>query len=75
MLGIEPANEPLDRKVFNEHFDNLLKTGKLNPDILPLCSASQQMCYNEVKKALKRINKENERSMEFIKKISRVRNK
>lgn len=57
MLGIEPANEPLDRKIFNQHFDNLLKTGKLNPDILVLCDRWQQHAINEVKKALVRLSK------------------
>ena len=55
MLGIEPALEPLERKVFNSHLDKLLETGQLNPDIIPYCDMYQMMCYNEVKKALKRI--------------------
>jgi len=55
MLDIEPAQEPLDRKTFNRHFDNFLKTGKLNPEILEHCDSWQQYAINEVKKALVRI--------------------
>lgn len=55
MLGIEPSHVPLDRKIFNAHFDKLLETGQLNPDILPHCDAWQQNAINEVKKAFKRI--------------------
>lgn len=55
MLGIEPAQEPLDRKIFNQHFDNLLTTGQLNPDILLHCDKWQMHAINEVKKALVRL--------------------
>lgn len=55
MLGIEPSLEPLDRKIYNLHFDNLLNTGQLNPEILPLMDCWQQHAVNEVKKALARI--------------------
>lgn len=57
MLGIEPAQEPLDRKEFNKHFDGLLITGKLNPEILDFMSRDQQMAINEVKKSLARLEK------------------
>jgi hypothetical protein len=58
MLGIEPALEPLERKVYNQHFDNLLKTGQLNPDILVHCDKYQMYALNEVKKALVRLEKQ-----------------
>lgn len=58
MLDITPSPTPLDRKIFNRHFDNFLKTGKLNPEILELCDAWQQYAINEVKKALARIKNE-----------------
>lgn len=57
MLGIEPAQEPLDRKEFNKHLDNLLSTGQLNPDIIPWLDSRQAHCINEVKKALVRLSK------------------
>lgn len=55
MLGIEPANEPLPRKVFNHHLDKFLETGKLNPEILEHCDQTQQIVINEVKKSLIRL--------------------
>jgi hypothetical protein len=55
MLDIEPSPVPLDRDIFNKHFDNLLMTGQLNPEILPLCDSYQQCAINHVKKAFKRI--------------------
>lgn len=57
MIGIEPAKEPLERKEFNKHYDNMLNTGKLNPDILPYCDAWQTNALNELKKALVRLEK------------------
>ena len=57
MLGIEPAQEPLDRKIFNMHLDNLLSTGQLNPDIIPWLDRKQAYCINEVKKSLVRLSK------------------
>lgn len=56
MLGIEPASEPLDRKIYNAHLDKLLETGQLNPDILPHCNSYQMFALNEVKKALVRLS-------------------
>lgn len=56
MLGIEPAREPLDRKIFNSHLDRLLETGQLNPEILEHCNSYQQNALNEVKKALVRLS-------------------
>jgi len=56
MLGIEPASEPLDRKVFNAHLDRLLETGQLNPDILTFLDSRQAYTINEVKKALNRLS-------------------
>ena len=56
MLGIEPALEPLERKIFNSHLDKLLETGTLNPDILPHMDKWQTYCINEVKKALNRLS-------------------
>jgi hypothetical protein len=58
MLGIEPSPEPMDRKTFNKHFDNLLVTGQLNPDILEFCDKWQMNALNEVKKALIRLKKQ-----------------
>jgi hypothetical protein len=60
MLDITPAPVPLERKTFNKHFDNFLKTGQINPEILEHCDAWQQYAINEVKKALIRIEKEYE---------------
>lgn len=54
MLDIEPSPVPLDRDVFNKHYDGLLNTGQLNPDILPLMDAWQQNAINELKKAIAR---------------------
>lgn len=56
MLGIEPALEPLERKVFNAHLDKLLETGTLNPDILPYLDKWQMYAMNECKKALIRLS-------------------
>lgn len=56
MLGIEPAQEPLDKKIYNAHFDRLLETGQLNPEILEHCNSYQQFALNEVKKSLKRLS-------------------
>lgn len=56
MLGIEPASEPLDKKIYNAHLDKLLETGQLNPDILPYCNSYQMFALNEVKKALVRLS-------------------
>jgi hypothetical protein len=58
MIGIEPAQEPLDRKIFNQHYDNFLNTGMLNPDIFPLMDSYQQYAVNELKKAFKRLKNE-----------------
>lgn len=55
MLGIEPSVVPLDRKIFNAHYDNFLNTGKLNPDIIPLMDVYQMNAINELKKALARL--------------------
>lgn len=60
MLDIPPSPTPLDRKVFNKHYDNYLKTGKLNPEILEHCDIYQQVAINELKKAFARIKKEYE---------------
>ncbi len=54
-LGITPHESGLPRLVFNKHLDALLKTGKLNPDIIPLLNRDQQLVINEVKKSLKRM--------------------
>ena len=59
MLGIEPSETPLERKIFNSHLDNFLKTGQLNPNIIPYCDKGQQYVLNEVKKALNRISQIN----------------
>ena len=56
MLGIEPAQEALDRKIYNAHFDKLLQTGLLNPEILEHCNSYQQFALNEVKKSLERLS-------------------
>lgn len=56
MMGIEPATEPLERKVYNAHLDKLLETGTLNPEILEHCDSYQQYALNEVKKALVRLS-------------------
>lgn len=56
MLGIEPAQKPLDRNIFNAHFDRLLETGELNPEILEYCDKYQQCALNHVKKALVRLS-------------------
>ncbi len=58
MLDIPPADEPLDRKTFNRHYDHMLKTGKFNPDIIPYLDKYQTRAINELKKALVRISKE-----------------
>ena len=63
MLGIEPSPTPLEPKLWRMHFDNLLNTGQLNPDILPMMDAWQMHAVNEVKKAFKRIKS---RTQEFI---------
>lgn len=60
MLGIEPSSTPLDRKIFNSHYDNFLTTGKLNPDIIPLMDSYQMFAVNELKKALVRLENKNE---------------
>ena len=54
MLDIEPSPVPLDRDVFNKHYDGLLATGQLNPDILPLMDEHQIRAINELKKAIAR---------------------
>ena len=56
MLGITPAQEPLDRNTYNKHVDKLLETGQLNPEILEFCDSRQQYALNEIKKALARIS-------------------
>lgn len=56
MLGIEPALEPLERKVFNAHLDRMLETGTLNPDIIPHLDKYQAYAINEVKKSLVRLS-------------------
>lgn len=60
MIGIEPASEPLDRKIYNAHFDKLLETGQLNPEILEHCDSYQMHALNEVKKSLVRLSKKHE---------------
>jgi hypothetical protein len=55
MIGIDPSPTPLERKIFNAHYDNLLITGKLNPDILAQMDSYQQFACNELKKALIRL--------------------
>jgi len=55
MLGIEPSPTPLERKVYNAHYDNLLNTGQLNPDIIPHMDSYQMYAINELKKALVRL--------------------
>lgn len=60
MLGITPAQEPLEKKVFNAHVDRLLETGQLNPEILEFCDSRQIFALNEIKKALVRITNKNE---------------
>lgn len=53
-MGIEPAATPLDRKLFNQHYDHLWETGELNPDILPHLDAWQMYAINEAKKSINR---------------------
>ena len=60
MTGIEPSPTPLERKVFNAHYDNFLCTGQLNPDIIPLMDSYQMFAINELKKALVRLENKNE---------------
>lgn len=55
MIGIEPHEEGLPRKVFNAHLDALIETSELNPEILPFMDASQQQVINEVKKSIIRL--------------------
>ena len=56
MMGIESSQTPLERKVYNAHFDRLFATGTLNPEILEHCDSYQQYALNEVKKALVRLS-------------------
>ena len=55
MLDIPPSETPLERDVFNRHFDHFLETGQINPDIIVEMDAYQRYAVNEVKKAFKRI--------------------
>lgn len=54
MMGIEPAATPLERKLFNQHYDHLMETGELNPDILPHLDMWQMHAINEAKKSINR---------------------
>lgn len=56
MLDIRPAQTPLERKIFNRHYDNFLTTGQFNPDLLPYLDEKQMYAVNELKKALIRLN-------------------
>jgi hypothetical protein len=49
-IDIEPAPFPLERKLWILHFNGLLETGTINPDILPYLDSYQQFAVNEVKK-------------------------
>lgn len=55
MMGIEPTQQPLDRDIFNKHFDHFLATGNINPEIIEMMDSYQQFAVNTVKKAFKRI--------------------
>lgn len=55
MHDIPPSETPLERDVFNKHFDHFLATGKMNPDIIMEMNAYQRYAVNEVKKAFKRL--------------------
>lgn len=50
----DPSNKALPDKEFRKHYDALLITGELNPDILVFCDRYQQRSLNDLKKALKR---------------------
>jgi len=50
----EPADTPLQQKIFNAHYDKLLETGNINSDILEYMDRYQQRAVNELKKALVR---------------------
>lgn len=53
----EPSNTPLQDKIFRSHYDRLLETGSINPDILGYMDRYQQRAVNELKKAMIRIKK------------------
>jgi hypothetical protein len=56
-MNPDPSPTPLDRKTFNAHFDRLLETGQINPEILEHMDWVQQRVINEVKKAFSRLRK------------------
>lgn len=56
MLDIQPADTPLDRKLFNKHYDSFRKTGMLNPDILPYMDRYQQNAIKELQKSFNRLH-------------------
>lgn len=55
MLGIEPSDRPLDRKVFNLHYDRLRDSGNFNPDLIPQLDVYQTVAVNELKKSFARL--------------------
>lgn len=55
MLDIEPAQEPLEPKLWRKHLDHYLMTGQLNPDIIEHMDAFQQGVISEIRKAFARI--------------------
>ena len=45
-IDIEPSQYPLERKLWIRHFNGLLETGKINPDILGHLDSYQQFAVN-----------------------------
>lgn len=63
MLGIEPHPVGLPDSIFRKHYDNMLVTGELNPEILELCNSYQMFAINELKKALVRLTNKHARQI------------
>ena len=63
MLDIEPSPTPLERKIYNAHYDNLLATGQFNPDLLPFLDAYQMASVSDLRRAIQRYKR---RTQEFI---------
>lgn len=60
-MGMYADPNGMPRKEFNKHLDDLLTTGRLNPEHLEFMDKNQQFTINEVKKALIRLeNKHHE---------------
>lgn len=59
MMGdLQVSDTPLERDIFNKHFDHFLATGQINPEILEQMDSYQQYAVNTVKKAFKRMKHE-----------------